>query len=213
MLFYIYLALDAVFAAFGGYFLFRYTKRKKLLDHDTFTTGIITVVKKSKTSFKAVEGKDIYSLSAEYTVDGRTYTTTIGVNANEGDFPEGQTIEIIYDMKKPSNAVPRIYADSSEINKMSLLVGLLPFIFMTIGVVLAAPHLLSMSRENERIYNIISRTALAVLTGAYLIRYLRSETYKKELQKNSKSAKSSIASAAFIITDCIFKVLTELFLK
>ena len=210
MLFIIYLTGTIISAIFFLIGLHKYRTRKALLKLETVTTGVIKSVEKPKLEVKASKDKDTYKITAEYTVDGKTYTTSMGCSMYEDEYREGQTINIIYDGNNPSKAVPKIYADASELNKMVLIFSMIPFVIFVMITAVTAPDTLCMSNETECRYSIVMYSVCFIGAIAAWVFYHMSGLYEKEKKNDLKAAKRSICMLVVILGDCVFEIVENM---
>ena len=211
MLFKIYLALTILTALYAVYAVISYRQKKAMIKKNAVTVGTVRKAHKSKTGLKFEMDKEVFKVLADYEIDGKSYSKSFLISAVEGDYYEGQSIELIYDEKRPSRAVPTNYDTTGELEKSILILKIFPIVLVLMVFIFTLPETLHMDKEAKRIHRIITNAVFGLFFGAYLCYYKMSGSYKKDLEKNPKAAKSSVASTSLLLLNCIFKVVMELF--
>ena len=213
MLFIIYLSVTCIIGIWITYLFRRCMSRKKLLTIGTVTTGVVTKAEKTKSGVKVEKDEDIYKIKAEYAVDGKTYTTSMGYSTSKLDLDEGQAIEIVYDEKNPSKAVPKRYADCEKVSRLSIILGLVIFFLCFFVTVITMPTTLHMSKEGKSLHTIIIHAIFAVFVLLYFVIGRRTESYKKECEKDPKTMKKNNVFFAGVFIECIWQIITEIVFK
>ena len=194
-----------------------YKKRVRLLDMDTETAGVITRLIEPKPNPKNPDAELMNRMWVEYTVDGKEYKTYMHRKVSAASYQEGQEVTVIYDPEKPSRAVPKDFDSAKDYWKTFPIVMLLFAGMFLLIMVYSLKDILGLSDRGEKIYKIAFNFALSAGIIAGIIAFRRSDSYRREKEKDPKSAKADLLAAVVILGkfrfDAIFDLIFYVILK
>ncbi|MBR4627691.1 MAG: DUF3592 domain-containing protein [Ruminococcus sp.] len=187
-----------------------YKKRMRLFETGTETSGIITRLIEPKPNPKNPNAELMYRMWIEYTVDGKTYKTYMHRKVSAASYQEGQEVTVIYDPEKPSRAVPKDFDGAKDYWKVFPIV-LLCFagVFLLI-MVYSLKDVLDLSFRGEKIYGVVFSFAVSAGIIAGMIAMVRSDYYRREKEKDPKSAKATLLMAVPILGKFLFDAVFDL---
>jgi len=202
--------LTAVFLLITPFTYIWYKKHLRLLDMSTETTGVITKLTETKPNPRNPDAEQFYRLWAEYTVDGRTYKTYMQREISKATYQQGQEITIIYDPDKPSRAVPK---DFDGAKRYWVSFPLIMLCFSAVFVLFALyslPDVLEMSDHSKIIYKIVFNFTISAGIIAAMIAFSRSDCYRREKEKNPRSARATLLMAIPILGKLLVDAISDL---
>ena len=187
-----------------------YKKRLRLLDMSTETTGVITKLAEPKPNPRNPDAELLYRMWIEYTVNGKKYKTYMHREVSKGSYQEGQEVTVVYDPDKPSRAMPKDFSGAK-----SYWVSF-PIMFLCLAVVFvlitihSLPDVLDMSSYGSTVFGIVFNFCISAGIIAGIIAFRRSDYYRREKEKDLKSAKGNIIAAVAILGKFLFDAIFDL---
>lgn len=187
-----------------------YKKRMCLLSIDTKTSGIITKLIEPRPNPRNPNAELFYRMWIEYSVDGRTYKTYMHRKVSDASYQEGQEVTVIYDPDKPSRAVPKDFEGAKDYWITFPIVTLAFTVVFLLVTIYSLKDVLDLSYRAEKIYGIVFNFVISAGIIAGMIAFHRSNYYRREKEKDPKSAKGNLIAAVAILGKFLFDAIFDL---